>query len=404
MSHFSSVAIGMMASFLLVAPCALANETQAPPAAEDPPASAEEHQPPAIVPPPAVVGDIRSLFAIQDAAALGTPEASDMQTLMIGQINESLRKQDLAAVSQRLAILTAGFILSGGDPALADHIAEAPALHPSDRKLLKGAAAYMLGDPDAARQAFADLDPLAVDPEIAGRVALALAILSDEDSQKAQDFLSLAALSMPGSLVEEGALRRSVLAFAAAGKQPQFWRSAFRYQRRFADSLYAPQFIETVTMATVAMDGREHRLQRGSLDRFLNAIPIAERRKLLVGLCHAATLQRGAELAGFAGARLVRLSSPGSQESQIGELYRLLAEISDPESVESRVRLQSIDAMLLPSPERLLLDAALRVSSDIDAPLTAVAAGDEEPVKDRPWAKRSGAALADAEKLLAEAE
>ena len=91
-----------------------------------------------------IVADIRALFNLQDAAANGHGEALALQQWLLFRIG----KQDWRTLppDDGTAAIIAGYVLSGGQPELAENLAKAKGLEHSAQRLLEGAAHYMRGE------------------------------------------------------------------------------------------------------------------------------------------------------------------------------------------------------------------------------------------------------------------
>jgi chemotaxis protein MotC len=322
-----------------------------------------------LAPRPAVLDDIRSLFALQDLVAAGHQNAAPLQKSLLAQINGKINEEILKSQPTLLAPAITGYVLSGGNPRIAEMLAETKGLEPRYRPLLKAAAFYTRGKHDDAESEFAKLGAFPLSPQIEGRVALARAMLAGGNEIDKQRFLTIAIAAMPGSLIEESALRRSALAYAEAGNEKAFWRRAERYVRRFPRSLYAREFMhELLTrIATFEAGGKNADLPR--LDRLLGTMGIARRRELYLDLARQAALKNLAPLTAFGARRLRRISIPGSSESELASLYDSLFEIASERSEHSLQKLEAIDSGRLPLLERDLLAASIAVARLILDPI-----------------------------------
>ena len=318
---------------------------------------------------PTVLSDIRALYALQDAAAGGLNEAGALQKALLQQISRKLAMDIPESLPNALAPGVAGFVLSGGNPALADLLAERQGLSTLHRKLLHGASLYMRGKLEAASVELSDIDVLQLQPSLAGRVALVQAMLETKDEDRRQSLLSVAIATMPGSLVEESALRRSALFYAANGLERLFWKRASRYLRRFQRSLYAPAFLLEATNTMMKLEIDKANPDRLQFDILLAQLPQASRRKLYLHLARQAALRNLVDLSEFAAHRSLRLSMAGSQEAEISELYGTIFDVTSVDSTNSAQVLQSMTGELLPPLERRLLGASLTVTGEINRPV-----------------------------------
>lgn len=314
-----------------------------------------------------IVEHIRLLFRLQDASANGDRHAVEGQQAELAEIRDLLAARPEGDAGS-LAALVAGFVLSGGDPALADKLAAADGLPPTMRALLEGSALFMSGKQDEARKSLAGLNPDLLPDGIAGRVLLAQALLA-EDSAKRQQFLSGALSAMPGSLIEESALRRSALAYLEDGNIGSTLKRLMRYQRRFGRSIFAGSFERTIVRKLVEKEAAGLHLADEMFDGFLNELPMVDRRNLLLALTQDAAALNLVPRTEFARRRLKRLAVPGSEEDQIADLYGAIFAIAGPQASRAVEILRALDRSRLPQAEQALLAAGLAVGAEIERPI-----------------------------------
>lgn len=356
--------------------------------------------------PASAVRDIRSIFALQDAVASGHASAIALQKAMLAQVAEKLLGEAPAPDPNRLAPNAAGYVLSGGNPQVAEKLAAAEGITPSNARLLKGAAFYMRGKREEAAAQWASLDLALLPPTAAGRVALAKAMLAGTDLEEKQRLLRMSVALLPGSLVEESALRRSALAYAEAGAERAFWQRAERYLRRFPHSLYAPEFLYELTATVVSMTKAGTTPDLARFDLLLGSLPLSNRQKLYLALARGAADQNLQALSQFAARRLRRISPEASTEAQIADVYDWIFEVASGNAEVPAARLQALDRSRLPEREQRLLAAALAVTEQILEPAAATptpaAAAMEANQPKSALQQRAELALTKADEILAE--
>ncbi|MCA3561401.1 MAG: hypothetical protein IOC82_10295 [Aestuariivirga sp.] len=344
--------------------------------------------------------DIERLLLLQDAAAQGSIAAVDEQKRLLRSVDKALGAASGHAASPP-ATTVAAYVLSGGGPQVAERLAKAQDISARDRRLLKAVAAFMRGNRPAAAGLMAKLDPLQLPARIAGRMALAQALLAQEDAR--QEHYAVALSAMPGTAIEESALRRSALAYADAQNEAAFWRRLERYARRFPASVYRESFWADVTAKIVTWTAKGPGPDLKTLDRVLVMLPAGERRRIYVALARQSAAMAIAPLTAFAAARIERLSEGGSAEDQLASFYLNLFKIVSPEGDEALRKLRSIRPDLLGPQERALLQAALAVGGQIDRPGTpagsSIAADKTEPDARE---QRGSSLLAATSKLIGE--
>lgn len=367
-------------------------------------AAAERPKPEPYVPNP-VLAELDVLFRLQDAAARGVSDAASLQKGMLVAVGAKLMALN-DAERERLGPYVAGYVLSGGDPQTAETLAKFEGLPAAERHLLGGSALFMKGERQEAAKQLGSLDPLQWPARVAGRLALAQALLTDDEPSR-QRSLAIAISAMPGSLIEESALRRSALAYAEARKEEPFWWRLERYQRRFPNSLYAAGFWEEVLRVIVAwhagtpIRNAEPSPKLERLDLILGSMEVARRRGLYLQLTRLAAAVSDASLTEFAARRLLRLSVAGSQEEQVARLYLALYAVASENSEASRAQLSALNPSLLNAREAALLAAGLSVAREITSEVSNEASPFSEQAKDiTPLQSRGEKLLEETEKLL----
>ena len=351
------------------------------------------------------ITQLRHLFAMQDAVAYGDRPAIEGQRQVLAELTKFM---PLGLPEPRptpnITGALAAYIFSGGQPADVESYVKRQELVGQRKELLQGAAAYMRGHLDDARANLASIDPLTLPPAYGGRIALTKAMLSDLHSANRQRYLSIAIALMPGTLVEEASLRRSVLSFAERGDATQFWRRTERYIRRFHKSVYAEEFLSGLARCVIEFhrDGRMEGLDE--LDRLYASLPVNRRRLLYLQLARGATVANVPDLAQLAGRRLFRLAVDGSSEQALGSLYTWAFAISEPATDLANARLLLIDRNQVEGVDRAILDAALEVINLIrtpaESPVSMLITENELPKDLRLLEERASAAMSSAEALL----
>jgi chemotaxis protein MotC len=312
--------------------------------------------------------ELDALFVLQDATAHGRLDAANYQKSLLLAIGERIGQNRLDK-PDKWAPYVASYVLSGGNPTAASSLAKSGTLTTSHRQLLDGVSLFMRGKPDKATRFLKDVDVSELPMRVAGRVALAKAIL-EADPAIRQINLSVAAASMPGTLVEESALRRSAILYAEGLQEGELWKRLDRYQRRFPDSLYARTFWEVIAseLSKWSKNGKIPDLFR--LDLLLNKMPTARRRELYLHLARQSSRMNNVALVSHVAGRALRLSIEGGYEQQTARLYLSLHSL-EPGVDKPVAEFPSIRRDLLSRNDKALLDARLWIAQQINQPLSA---------------------------------
>lgn len=309
--------------------------------------------------------EIDRLLLMQDAAARGEVGAASRQKSQLSKIGQIIMTAPKAEYPD-LLVDAAIYVLSGGNPSIAERISAIEGLPDLNLKVLRASIFFMRGERKEAGALLSGIDAMRLSRRIVGRVALAQALVSTDSDR--QNLLAVAASAMPGTLVEESALRRSTLFFAEARDEQGFWRRLDRYTRRFPSSSFAPAFWGDVMaiLADWTKRGPPPNLRR--LDYILAMLPLTHRLKIYLELARHSAAKGEPVLTGFAGRRLRRLAAAGSMEDRLGVLYTALYQVVSAEGDSALLKLRGIQPDTLDQRERALLSAALSLGQQIERP------------------------------------
>ena len=210
---------------------------------------------PALAEPDTPARLLRELQSAQTDVALGRSKDISQQTRLLADLKTRL-PQFASETWQdpRNARALASYLLNGGSADVVKTILGGSQLTIAERPLIDAALAWSERREDDARKLFSTFDPRSVPSDVAGQVALVEASLSvANDRPKAIALLDLARLLMPGTLVEEAALRRRL--FLADDNDPPTRVSDLvrRYRERFPDSMYRDNFEQRVRDTIIGM-------------------------------------------------------------------------------------------------------------------------------------------------------
>ncbi|QRE72652.1 chemotaxis protein MotC [Methylobacterium aquaticum] len=311
---------------------------------------------------------VRTLQLLQDRIARGSTQAHLAQRQLLGHIEQRLLALDPEAWASPENVRAAvTFALSGGGPAVLRRIREAAKPSEDDAALVRGALAYLEGREREARTLLGRFDPRSQPPGLAGQLALTLAAVTVREApRKAIELLDLARLLAPGTLVEEGALRREIFIHAQGGDSLRFEALSIQYLRRFRRSVYAGNFRQRFATALTRLDFDSDRARVDRLERMLDEIEPGERRDLYLLVARAGLDQGRRETATFAAERALSLAATDSEAAARARLYRAAALIVVDGRYEDGLEgLRAVDPAGLDAPDRTLLDAALSTARQI---------------------------------------
>ncbi|TNC09612.1 chemotaxis protein MotC [Methylobacterium terricola] len=351
---------------------------------------------------------VRTLQLLQDRIARGSTQAHLAQRQLLGHIEQRLLALEPEAWGSPENVRAAvTFALSGGGPTLLRRMLEAGRLPDGDAPLVQGALAYLEGREREARTLLGRFDARTQPPGLAGQLALTQAAVTVREApRKAIELLDLARLLAPGTLVEEGALRREIFIHAQGGDAKRFEALSIQYLRRFRRSVYAGNFRQRFATALTRLDFDTDRARVAQLERMLDEIEPGERRDLYLLVARAGLDQGRRETATFAAERALSLAGPDSEAASRARLYRAAALIVvDGRYEEGLDSLRGIERAGLDPADLRLLDAALSTAGQIRGGVPPVAPVAAEPAPSAPRRQLPEAAsIARAREALAQVD
>lgn len=348
---------------------------------------------------------VRTLQAVQDGIANGDMAAHSGHVALIRQIGEKFLAADASVWSnaqngQAVVI----YLLSGGGPQLVRKLPKPNV----DERLFNGALAYVEGRQDEARELLKDVKPRTLPSGLGGQVALVQgALFARSEATLAIERLDDARLLLPGTLVEEAALRREILLVGQAEDFDKFEFLTLAYIRHYRNSVYAGDFWQRfssgLTQSSLALD--ERRFAR--IVTLLEQIDRASRLKLYFAIARSAMLRGRLAVTELAGERALVLSADASADRERAHFFRGVARVLTDEYDGGLAELKALDRSKLPERDIPLLNATVQLALDVRKPFAGgpAAAADKPPVTPaRLDLASSTATLARAQKQLGDLE
>lgn len=390
----------LLAAVLLAGPAA----ATAARAQQAPVATGESSEPYALV---------RSLQALQERIAQGDSRAHGAQRDLINQIGQRMAEADAATwQSERNARAAVIFVLSGGPPSLLRRLVALDPKPRIDERILRGALAYVEGNEAGARAQLDTIDPRTLPPSLGAQLALIqAAIVVRDQPARAVALLGLARLLAPGSLVEEGALRREIGLEGQRGNFDRFEALTAIYLRRYRGSVYAGNFRQRLGVIIMGLDLDRDPDRLARVEALLARFEPEGRRDLLLSIARHAMIHGRTNVARRTAARAADLSAGGSPEAERAAFYAAAALVTTPDADEGARGLLAIDSSRLTAADLRLYEAITQIAVQVVEPLplpagptTRVALGapgpGEAPVPDLPGSET----LRRAERLLGDTD
>lgn len=311
---------------------------------------------------------VRTLQAIQDRTAHGSREALTLQSPLLSQIEQQLLVAPADIWQEpRNARAAVTFSLSGGSPAILRKLVRMdppPAIAP---ELLKGVLAYVEGDEEDARKYLENVDPRKLPPGIDGRIALVQsALYARSEPERAMKNLDLSRLMLPGTLVDEGALRRQVFLAGQLGLNQKFKSLAKHYLQRYPNSVYAGDFHQRFSAALIRLDMTGTPEEELWLTDMLAALDVPSQVNINLILAKQAIAQGKTRMAILSAKRVLEIAPAGTTALERAKLYYAASTVTnEADFVESKKTLLTLNRKLLPPDDISLLESALYIATRI---------------------------------------
>jgi chemotaxis protein MotC len=197
---------------------------------------------------------VRDLNVIQNRMVTGDLKARDQaahQFDVIEKMIATIEPEEWAAErNQRAAII---YLLCGGAPAGLREIHEAEFAAGKLGPLLGLSVEYAEGRDGGVPKAILDIDARQLPPMLGGHLALVQgSALTGENNARAIELFDLARLFMPGSLIEEAALRREIAILDPIRDVGKVSLLSTRYVSKYSASPYVQNFWDVLRRATIA--------------------------------------------------------------------------------------------------------------------------------------------------------
>jgi chemotaxis protein MotC len=310
---------------------------------------------------------IRTLQKLQDAIAHGNGNAYAVQDKLIAQTAQQFHGVSPEGWKEpRNFGAAVVFVLSGGPPDAVEQGLAVPGLAETDRHLLEGAIAFANGQKGKAAELLGHIDARALPPALGGHVALAQSMLTGaEDKQQMLRALETARWLMPGTLVEEAALRRAISVSAEIPDPALTDKLAETYMRRFSTSIYATYFAGQFAEILARAEDEKAAERLARLGSFMGELPPAFQLALYLSIAKTAASQGKTALAAASSAIAGKMAAEDSPEKLRAKLYEAATMIVDERFADGVEQLKSVDETKLAPDDAALRNSALAVAEAI---------------------------------------
>jgi chemotaxis protein MotC len=354
---------------------------------------------------------VRSLQAMQDQIARGNLDAHNRQPALLKRLGEQFHEADPSVWSDpRNSRAAIAFLLSGGAPQVVGALRSRKLLS-IDEAILDGAIAYVEGRTDEAKAKLGGVKARTLPATLGAEITLAQsALLAQSDLKATIERLDEVRLLMPGTLIEEAALRREIFLVGQVDDFDKFEALATQYFRRYRHSIYAGNFRQRFALSVARFSFAQQADRFPRLVAVLNHLDRASQRALYLLITRTALVRGKTDMANLAAERVIALTEEGSPDRARAHFYGAAARLVTPSHEQALRDLQQIDTGRLSEQDAELLSAALALGRNVRKPPLATptevdwADGGQTAVRPRIDFSSSAGAIDFAQKLLDESK
>lgn len=314
--------------------------------------------------PPAKI--LRSLQFVQDSVVMGDHSAREMQKYLLETIDTTLRTADASIFEDsRNADAALAYIMSGGNPQTLDYLVARDVQGHFDSRVINILQKYFNGRGVQVEKIITDILPEyrngVLGPYlmlIAGNIAVT------RDPAASLVFFDDARLTAPGTIIEEAALRRSIIAMIQAKQPDKTLQYVRKYAVRFLHSPYASQFADLFVGFVVESFGP---VSKENVVEIADLMDPERAEEIYLRIARQASLRGQVELARFATDEAKGLTSKTGDTSRmpLSKLYSGLAGVPSDAVHSATDTLASIPNDELSPRDIALRDAAKTIAEQI---------------------------------------
>lgn len=307
---------------------------------------------------------LRSLQFVQDSVVIGDHSATDMQRFVLAKIDKRLRSADTSEFRDPRNVDAALiYAMSGGNPATLEYLVSRDVDGHFDNRVTDILRKYLSGKGVLVSNSIGSMMGIYKNTRIGPYFALVAGnVTFVKDPSGSLKFYDLARLLMPGTIVEEAALRRSFSIAIELGQTQKALMYGNRYARRFLHSPYATQFADMLVQLIV-----DHFKDMNEDDVLatLETMDPAQQREIYLRIARRASINGNPKLAALAAERAQTLAGlPGGNDPQ-ALLYGGLARIPTTGVKDALKTIEGLPEDQLSASDKALLAAARQIAEDI---------------------------------------
>lgn len=308
---------------------------------------------------------VHELNALQNRMAIGAAAARDQAARQFDLIEHALEAEPATNWKDERNVRAAiVYLLCGGAPAKLREIHDAGLADGGLAPLLAASLEYAEGRNGGAPTALMAFDPRQFPATLGGHLALVQGgFLIGKDNARAIALLDLARLLLPGSLVEEAALRREIAILLSTRERDKLALLSARYASKYLASPFARNFWDVFRATSTSNDNPLSNSPQ--FDLVLEKAPASERFALYLAFSRAAMLSGDFHAARRDVEKAAAAASDPVARKRVAAYRLLLAALTDD---QDRLELSALDRTVLNAEDMGLVKIVSNVVSRLAAP------------------------------------
>jgi len=313
---------------------------------------------------------VRSIEAIQDQIVLGHANAKVRLPKVIAQLCERLLGANHEVwrdpKNARAAIV---YTLSGGPAKVLRKVIEIGLSPAPYLELMRGSLAYAEGRYDEAKKSLSQVEASALAPTVGAHIAMIQStLITKDDPREALRLLDKARVLLPGTLVEEAALRRELILAEEVSDIDKFAALSSEYVWRFPHSEYFDSFRQQFASAAIRFSLAADSNGSAKIEKLIAQLDAPRQLWLYLEIGYRGIIGGKAGAALLAALKAKQFSQAGSAEHERAALYEAAGLILTGQFETGVEKLQAIDGRRLSRQDVELKDTTASLAKLIGDP------------------------------------
>ena len=260
------------------------------------------------------------------------------------------------------------FTLGGGNAEVGSKVLASGALRAPYERIVKGAIAASKRRRRTALKYLTQVDPMKIRGHLGALIALVSGVMMiEKKTAEAAQLLAMPGSLAPGTIIEDAALRRMLVAHSKVGTLEPFLHASRSYIRRFQKSVFGSSFDRLLGSQLLTFNAEELARHFGDIDQVLERLKPERRRKIYLTLSRGAVLTGKLDVAKFAADQARELSNEGTRAFSRVSLYQAGSTLFGENRGHATLLLSTVNVQALSKGDRALHAKVSRLAKSLTA-------------------------------------